>query len=155
MVSVEFDSFSFVVKDLATGNIVHRFNSTGDLYPFQLTHGATIPSSTSSGFFLSPSIWHSRLGHAGNAILNSLYSSDLIKCNKTSSFVCHSSPLEKHVVNCHFISIRPFEIIHSDIWTSLIIVLRTTNTTFFFLITILISCGLSHYFVNLKFMKYL
>ena len=38
MVSVKFDPFGFSVKDLAMGNILLRFNSTGDLYPFQSAH---------------------------------------------------------------------------------------------------------------------
>ena len=111
----------FLVKDLATGNLYLRSNSTVDLYPFQSTHGVSILTSTSSTF-LSSSIWHSRLGHPGNAILNSLYSSTSIKCNKNPSFVCHSCLLGKHVqlpfVRSQFISNRPFDIIHSDVWTS-------------------------------------
>ena len=79
MVSVEFDPFGFSVKDLATGNIVLRSNSTGDLYPFPSTHGASPTSSAPSTFsVLSTSICHSHLGHPGNTILNSLYSSRLI-----------------------------------------------------------------------------
>ncbi|CAO2834232.1 unnamed protein product [Amaranthus hypochondriacus] len=99
MVSVEFDPFGFSVKDLATGNIVLRSNSTGDLYPFQSTHGASSSSLSSSSAFstFSTSIWHSRLGHPGHAILNSLSSSSFIKCNKDPSFVCHSCPLGKHI----------------------------------------------------------
>jgi hypothetical protein len=33
-VSIEFDLFGFSIKDLATGRVIHRCNSTGDLYPF-------------------------------------------------------------------------------------------------------------------------
>jgi hypothetical protein len=33
-VSIEFDPFGFSIKDLATGRVIHRCNSTGDLYPF-------------------------------------------------------------------------------------------------------------------------
>ena len=125
MVSVEFDHFGFSVTDLAMGSIVLRSNSTSDLYPFQPTHGATVLSSTSSTFsVLSSSVWHFRLGHPDNAILDFLYSSNSIKCNKNSSFVCHSCPLGKHIslpfVSSNFIRTQPFEILHSDIWTSLI-----------------------------------
>ena len=111
------------MKDLATGSIVLRSNSTGDLYPFPSTHGASSSTSTSSAFSaISSSIWHSRLGHPGNAILNSLYSSRLIQCNKNSHFFCHSCPLGKHIqlpfVNSMSMSTKPFDIIHSDLWTS-------------------------------------
>ena len=95
MVSVELDPFGFSVKDFATGKIVLRSNSTSDLYPFQSTHGTTIPSSSSLAF-LSSNIWHSRSSNPGNAILNSLYSNS-IKCNKNPSFMCHSYPLGKRV----------------------------------------------------------
>ena len=71
---------------------------------------------------LSSSIWHSCLGHPRNAILNLLSSSNSVKCNKIPTFMCHSCPLGKHLklplVHSQFISTRPFEIIHSDLWTS-------------------------------------
>ena len=122
-VSIEFDPFGFSVKDLATESIVLRSNNTGDLYPFHPTHGAAIPSPTSSDFsVLSSNVWHSHLGHPGNAILDFLYSSNSIKCNKNPSFVCHSCPLGKHnilpFVNSNLVSTQPFEILHSDRWTS-------------------------------------
>ena len=123
MVSIEFDPFGFSMKDLAMRNIVLRSNSNGDFYPFQSTHGATIPSSSSSAFsVLSSSIWHFRLDHPGNAILDLLYSSNSIKCNKTPSFVYHSCPLGKHLrlpfVDSQLVSAKPFEIIHRDLWSS-------------------------------------
>ena len=125
MVSTEFDSFGFSVKNLAMRNIVLRSNSTGNLYPFQSTHGDPIPSSTSSTLsVLSSSIWHSCLGCPGNAVLDFLHSSNSIKYNKNPSFVCHSRPLVKHIrlpfVTSQSVSTRPFEIIHSDVQTSLI-----------------------------------
>ena len=87
------------------------------------THVATTSSTASSAFStFFTSVWHSRLGHPGNEILDFLHSSRSIKCNKDRSFVCHSCPLGKHV-RLYFISsmsqcTRPFEIIHSDLWTS-------------------------------------
>ena len=120
MVSTEFDSFGFSVKNLAMRNIVLRSNSTGNLYPFQSTHGDPILSSISPAFsVLSSSIWHSRLGHAENVVLDFLCSSNSIKNNKNPSFVCHSYPLGKHIripfVTSQSVSTRPFEIIHSDV----------------------------------------
>lgn len=56
MFYVELDPFGYSEKDLAMGNIVLRSNSTGDLYPFKLTHVASPLSSTSSAF--STNIWH-------------------------------------------------------------------------------------------------
>ena len=87
------------------------------------THGATFFSSPSSAFSASSSRnWHSHLGHPGKTILDTLYSSRLIKCNKNPNFVCHSCSLGKHFSlpfrTTMSISSRPFEIIHSDLWTS-------------------------------------
>ena len=77
-VSIEFDPFGFTVKDLQTGSKRVRCNSSGDLYPF-LTDRQVFSSFTPSAFsVISPSVWHSRLGHPGNAILNSLLSSNSI-----------------------------------------------------------------------------
>ena len=70
-VSVEFDPFGFCVKDLQKGNPLMRCKSIGDLYP--------IPSSPTSSLspafafaVLPSSLWHSRLGHPGKVILDSL-----------------------------------------------------------------------------------
>ena len=158
MVYAELDPFGFSVKNLATGNLVLRSNSIGDLYPFQSTHGIPIPTSISSAL-LSSSIWHSRLGHPGNAILGSLSSSNSIKCNKNSSFVCHSCSLGKHAqlpfVRSLFISTRPFDIIHSDVWNSPVSSPSGYKYYVFFLIITLIFCGLFLYFANLRCMIYL
>lgn len=67
-------------------------------------------------------MWHSRLGHPGNAILSSLRSNHLIECNKARNSFFQICPLEKHVKlpfndSCSFTNM-PFDIIHSDLWTS-------------------------------------
>ena len=92
-VSIEFDPFGFCVKELETGRPLMRCKSTGDLYP--LTSSAT--SSPFSFTALSPSLWHSRLGHPRNAILNSLRTTNLISCNKAPQIFCDSCPLGKHM----------------------------------------------------------
>ncbi|KAL2940317.1 Retrovirus-related Pol polyprotein from transposon RE1 [Bienertia sinuspersici] len=121
-VSVEFDPFGFSVKDLQTGSKIVRCNSSGDLYPFLTDRH--VPSYTTPSAFavVSPSLWHSRLGHPGNAILSSLRSSNFIKCNKASKDVCHSRPLGKLIKTPFTDSLShttmPFDIIHSDLWTS-------------------------------------
>ena len=160
MVSVKFYPFGFSVKELATRNIFLRSNSNGDIYPFQSTHGASIPSSTSSAFsILSSSIWHSRLDHLGNAILNSLSSSNSIKCNKIQ-LLCVILVLWVNMLNCLsfilnllvLVPLRFFIVIYG---LHRFRVLRATNIILVFLTTKVISCGLSHYFANLKFMIYL
>ncbi|XP_071685349.1 uncharacterized protein [Lolium perenne] len=55
-VSIEFDPFGFSIKDLATGRVLHRCDSTGDLYPF-------VPPLHCLHASVSASLWHERLGH--------------------------------------------------------------------------------------------
>ncbi|GKA05992.1 ribonuclease H-like domain-containing protein [Tanacetum coccineum] len=67
--------------------------------------------------------WHQRLSHPGSEVLRSLVSNNLISCNKTqSSVLCHACQLGKHVrlpfSLLETIVKAPFDIIHSDLWTS-------------------------------------
>jgi hypothetical protein len=66
--SVEFDPFGLSVKDLATGNVIIRCNSTGELYSFRPPpnhHSFTVVTSTLV-------LWHRRLGHLGQESLSRL-----------------------------------------------------------------------------------
>lgn len=118
-VSVEFDPCGFSVKDLQTGSRLMRCESTGELYPINAKNRTTSPSTF---LVASPNLWHSRLGHPGQAILNSLRNNDLIKCNKARTSFCTSCPLGKHIQLPFHASMSfttmPFDIIHSDLWTS-------------------------------------
>ena len=92
--SVEFDPFGFFVKDFRTGARLMRCDSRGDLYP--ITTGSQVSSSVFAA--LSPSLWHSRLGHPSNSIFESLRLNKLIHCNKQHvSHICPSCSLGKHV----------------------------------------------------------
>jgi transposase InsO family protein len=124
-VSVEFDPFGFFVKDIQTGIPIMRCESQGDLYPIT-NHITTSKSQHPSTFAaLSSSIWHNRLGHPGDHVLSFLSKNKLIECNKSSqlhSQFCHSCPLGKHIklpfANSLKNSLLPFDILHSDVWTS-------------------------------------
>ncbi|GJR62054.1 ribonuclease H-like domain-containing protein [Tanacetum coccineum] len=94
----------------------HICDSTGDLYP------VTSPSYPQA-FLVGQQTWHQRLGHPGSEVLRSLVSNNLISCNKTqSSVLCHACQLGKHVRLPFSLSETivkaPFDIIHSDLWTS-------------------------------------
>ncbi|GJV38465.1 ribonuclease H-like domain-containing protein [Tanacetum coccineum] len=94
----------------------NRCDSTGDLYP------VTSPSYPQA-FLVGQQTWHQRLGHPGSEVLRSLVSNNLISCNKTqSSVLCHACQLGKHVRLPFSLSETivkaPFDIIHSDLWTS-------------------------------------
>ncbi|KAL2906525.1 Retrovirus-related Pol polyprotein from transposon RE1 [Bienertia sinuspersici] len=122
MVSIEFEPFGFSVKDLRTGNDLMRYESSGDLYPFTNDFRAISSSTPSTYAAISSSIWHSRLGHPGGAILSSLHNNNLIVYNKARHNFCHSCPLGKMVKlpfnNSLSSTTMPFDIIHSDLWTS-------------------------------------
>ena len=66
--SVEFDPFGLSVKDLQTKTVLHRCDSSGDLYPL-------LPTSTSHPRVLLAAletIWHRRFGHPSNQVLSRL-----------------------------------------------------------------------------------
>jgi hypothetical protein len=119
--SVEFDPFGLSVKDLRTRNVILRYNSHGDLYPFPSTSTAAHALSATT----SPStLWHRRLGHLSKQALSHLARAFSIPCNQYSSSesICHACQLGKHVRLPFDISTSrattPFELLHCDIWTS-------------------------------------
>nr|KYP66503.1 Retrovirus-related Pol polyprotein from transposon TNT 1-94 [Cajanus cajan] len=120
-VSILFDPFGFSVHDLQTGTKLMRCNSVGDLYPLFPPSQATL-SNPSVFTTMSRDIWHNRLGHPGNAIINSLRSNKFIECNKACQSFCSSCPIGKHVklpfYDSSSYTVLPFDIIHSDLWTS-------------------------------------
>ncbi|GJR61483.1 ribonuclease H-like domain-containing protein [Tanacetum coccineum] len=119
--TIEFDAFSFSVKDYLTRHILLRCDSLGDLYP------VTKPSTPSIAYLsTSASTWHQRLGHPGDQVLRLLVSSRFISCNKEKSLhICHACQLGKHVkLPLHSLTSivkHCFDIIHSDLWTSAIV----------------------------------
>ena len=117
-VYMEFDPFGFHVKDLLTGNIILRCDSTGDLYPL---FSSVSPAPAFAA--LSTTTWHNRLGHPGAPILNSLKSNNVISCTSHSGVCfCHSCQIGKHIKlpfsPSNNDTIAPFDIVHSDLWTS-------------------------------------
>nr|GEX75543.1 ribonuclease H-like domain-containing protein [Tanacetum cinerariifolium] len=108
---------------LITPNIVKNLifvRQTGDLYPF------TKPSTIPHAFLTSQYTWHQRLRYPGSEVLRRLVSSDSISCNKEKVLVlCHTCQLGKNV-KLLFVSSSSsitlcFDIVHSDLWTSLIL----------------------------------
>ncbi|GKD39033.1 ribonuclease H-like domain-containing protein, partial [Tanacetum coccineum] len=96
-----------------------RCDSTGDLYP------VTAPSPIPHAFLVSQHTWHQHLGHPGGDVLRRLVFSNFISYNKEKPpILCHACQFGKHVM-LSFVSSRTvisscFDIIHSDVWTSLI-----------------------------------
>lgn len=121
-ISLDFDPFGFTVKAFPTGTPLMRCNSTGDLYP--ITESMLRQLKTPSTFAaISQDLWHHRLGHPGVHVLSSLRNKNYIQCNRNKqSLVCQSCVFGKHIKLPFYDSISstisPFDIIHSDLWTS-------------------------------------
>jgi hypothetical protein len=117
-VSIEFDPYSFSVKDLHTGTETLRCNSSGELYPLRLPQPQTFTASTAP----SVDLWHQRLGHPGSPSLSQVLQSFGFSCNKSEAHSCHSCRLGKHVrlpfSSSATKSFFPFQLGHSDVWTS-------------------------------------
>ena len=112
------------MKDLTTRKPILRSDSTGDLYPL---HKLNNKATTQPTAFLTASydVWHRRLAHHGDQTLNFLLSTSSLSCNKRDQFhLCPACQFAKHTKLPFFTSTNtvkePFEIIHYDLWTSLI-----------------------------------
>lgn len=119
--SIEFDPFDFSVVDLQTRRTILHSDSTGDLYPvFPFTNNAS--QQQSALITISPHVWHRRLAHPSNDILNSLISASAFPYNKSTPLLCTACELGKIIKLPFFATNKsvdaPFDLIHSDVWSS-------------------------------------
>nr|GEZ52638.1 ribonuclease H-like domain-containing protein [Tanacetum cinerariifolium] len=106
--------------DFMTRRVLLLCDSMGDLYPI------TAPSPIPHAFLVSHHTCHQRLGHRGSEVLRRLVSHKFISCNKEKPLVlCHACQLGKHVrllfASFDTVVTSCFDIIHSNVWTSLIL----------------------------------
>jgi hypothetical protein len=133
--SMDFDPLGLFVKNLTTGNVIARSNSTGPLYTLRL------PSSTASSrsspcamstiaaprilAAVATSTWHRRFGHPSPDALFSLSRSSLISCTSTTHDFCHACQLGKHTRLTFSSSSsraeKAFDLLHLDLWISPVI----------------------------------
>lgn len=116
-VSIEFDPYSFSIKDLPTRMVMLRCNSGSDLYPLAPPSPEAHVATTAI-----TDLWHSQLGHPGrHALRQALHHVDF-SCSKSSTHVCSSCQFGKHVrlpfSSSKSVSYVPFQVIHADVWTS-------------------------------------
>lgn len=115
--SVEFDPFVFIVKDLNMKKVMTRCDSSGELYPFTPAN----PIKHYPNAVISTTIWHNHLDHHAVSHFNYVTSSFLPSCNKNNSS-CNTCSLRKYYLLPFYDSVSitysPFDIIHTDIWTS-------------------------------------
>ncbi|GJR28470.1 ribonuclease H-like domain-containing protein [Tanacetum coccineum] len=116
--SIDFDPYGFTIRDYHTRQTLLRCDSTGDLYPLHVA---------ASAFALltnNHSLWHQRLGHPGDAVIQTLSSRGLVSYNKNKNtqHLCRACQLGKQTKlpfqRSTSIVTSPFDIIHSDLWTS-------------------------------------
>ncbi|GLU00649.1 hypothetical protein SLE2022_179980 [Rubroshorea leprosula] len=119
--SVEFDS-GFSVKDIHSKNVLLRCNSAEGLY-FVSSSSQSHPTVLTTAI-VSSDVWHLRLGHPSSDSVTQLVRRGLILSNNKvpSSISCHACQLGKHTrlpfSDSFSITSAPFELIHSDVWTS-------------------------------------
>jgi hypothetical protein len=92
-ITVEFDASGFSIKDLQTGMVLLRCDSSGELYPLRAN------STTHQSFAVdtSSALWHTRLGHLSNSLLSTLLRSFPFSCSRLDHHSCHACRLGKHV----------------------------------------------------------
>ncbi|GJZ53376.1 ribonuclease H-like domain-containing protein [Tanacetum coccineum] len=106
-------------RPLHLNKVLLRCDSTSDLYP------VTKPSPHPHAFLTSQHTWHQRLGHPGSEVFRRLISRNSISCNKEKPpILFHACQLRKHVrlpfVSSNTLVKSCFDIVYSDVWTSLI-----------------------------------
>lgn len=120
--SVEFDPFGFTLKDLRSQKRILHSDSTGDLYPL-LPSPNKATSQPQSFLTTSSNVWHRCLAHCNNQTLNSLLSNSVLSCNKRDlSPLCSACQFGKQTklpfTTSNTIVNYPFDIVHSELWTS-------------------------------------
>ncbi|GKB39822.1 ribonuclease H-like domain-containing protein [Tanacetum coccineum] len=87
--SIDFDPYGFTVRDYHTRQTLLRCDSTGDLYPLH------VAASAFSLLTNNHSLWHQRLGHPGDAVIQTLSSRGLVSYNKNNQHLCRACQLGK------------------------------------------------------------
>lgn len=128
-----FPSHCFNVKDLKTaGKTLFQGKSKNGIYPFRIHHQIASKSGRPFAFVgvhVGAPVWHSRLGHpASNTLLNLISNQCLPMSGKSAIPFCNLCPLGKSTkLPFKFsdsISNSPLELVHSDVWTSLIVSMK-------------------------------
>ncbi|KAI5337531.1 hypothetical protein L3X38_016802 [Prunus dulcis] len=124
LVSITFFPWGYIIRDLNTGVVLFQGPCKYGLYP---TFPKLLPPSPTAltTVVSSSSLWHRRRGHPSNKVLGTLVSQSLLgssfrlpndhckHCALAKSIRLSFSPIEHSTV-------APFDLIHSDVWMSLI-----------------------------------
>jgi hypothetical protein len=115
------------MKDLSTQNVITMCNSLGPLYTMCLP-SQPAPSShvvAPLAIVASASTWQRRLGHPGVNVLSKLSHDSSVICSRHTHNLCHACQLGCHTrmpfASSNSCAYNNFDIIHCDMWTSLIV----------------------------------
>ncbi|GKD38726.1 ribonuclease H-like domain-containing protein [Tanacetum coccineum] len=105
----------FTVRDYHTRQTLLRCDSTGNLYPLHVAAAFALLNNNHS-------LWHQRLGHPGDNVIQTMSSRGLVSYNKQNTqHLCRACQLGKQTKllfqRSTSIVTSPFNIIHSDLWT--------------------------------------
>ncbi|GJT57250.1 ribonuclease H-like domain-containing protein [Tanacetum coccineum] len=115
--SIDFDTYGFNVRDYHTRQTLLHCDNTGDLYHLHVAASAFVLLTNNH------SLWHQCLGHPGDNVIQTLSSRGLVSYNKQyTQHLCRACQLGKQTKlpfqRSTSIVTSPFDIIHSDLWTS-------------------------------------
>ncbi|GJV33119.1 ribonuclease H-like domain-containing protein [Tanacetum coccineum] len=79
--SIDFNPYGFIIRDYHTRQTLFRCDNTGDLYPLHVAASA-FALLTNNHF-----LWHQRLGHPGDAVIQTLSSRGLSKLLHFRAFI--------------------------------------------------------------------
>jgi hypothetical protein len=123
--SMEFDPWGLTIRHLTTRVVLTRCDNSGPLY--SICSPAPAPSTcVAPPYAATASTWHRRLGHPDHDILSRLSSALAILVPRgNTAFPCHARQLGRHTrlpfTSSTFRTARSFDLIHCDLWTSLIL----------------------------------
>ncbi|KAG7539479.1 Ribonuclease H-like superfamily [Arabidopsis suecica] len=114
----EFDSESVCVKDKVTNQLLSRGSKSNGLYKLENPQFVAFYSSRQQ--ITSDVIWHKRLGHPHQQVMEHLSTISAIKFNKTTKSLCEACQLGKTsrlpFSRSEFQASRVLERIHCDVW---------------------------------------
>lgn len=116
--SIEFDSHHVHINDKATKKVLLLGNNRDGLYVLERSPNKVFYSSRQHS--ASDDVWHKRLGHANNQVLQHLSQIKAIQINKSSKHLCEACQLGKSsrlpFLVSTSVSNKPLALIHCDLW---------------------------------------
>ena len=116
--SIEFYAYSVIVKDKQTKQLLTRGVRQKDLYVLENLKFMAFYSHRQQA--ASGDVWHMRLGHPHQEVLQRLATNKAIAINNPSRHLCEACQLGKSsrlpFSSSDFVASRPLERVHCDLW---------------------------------------